>query len=131
MTYRPPCAQAEGTRWLVLNGVAAALLCAASVHTLEPTLPDGTHPDRSGLAPQELPMLPSSALVPSLLLAGQSLDLDGAIYIDCGATEEYRDTLGRVWLPDAPFLVTTGAFIATFGAATIDDSLLGDRFLPN
>lgn len=59
------------------------------------------------------------------------LELGTAFYIDCGATNEYTDTLGRQWMPDAPFLVTSNTFSATFAIGPITNSLLGDQFLPD
>ncbi len=60
------------------------------------------------------------------------LELGTAFYIDCGATSEYTDALGRQWMPDAPFLVTTNASAAHFRhRPTITNTLLGDRYLPD
>ncbi len=59
------------------------------------------------------------------------LELGTAFYIDCGATNEYTDALGRQWMPDAPFLVTSNAASATFAIGSITNSLLGDRYLPD
>ncbi len=59
------------------------------------------------------------------------LDLGTAFYIDCGATNEYTDTLGRQWLPDAPFLATANAALSTFAIGPITNTLTGDRYLPD
>jgi hypothetical protein len=66
--------------------------------------------------------------------AGVDLDLGTAFYIDCGATNEYTDALGRRWLPDAPYLVTSssGAQLTVFtGIGPITNTLTGDRYLPD
>jgi hypothetical protein len=63
--------------------------------------------------------------------ASGSLDLNGALYVDCGATNSHLDAIGRLWESDASYLVSTGAFTASFPGRHIDDSLLGDQFLPN
>lgn len=64
-----------------------------------------------------------------------SVDLESgtAFYIDCGATNEYTDALGRRWLPDAPFLATSssGAALSTFAIGPITNTLTGDRYLPD
>ena len=64
-----------------------------------------------------------------------SVDLEPgtAFYIDCGATNEYTDTLGRRWLPDAPFLATSsiGAQLSVFAIGPITNTLTGDRYLPD
>jgi hypothetical protein len=65
------------------------------------------------------------------ILGDVELDLGTAFYIDCGATNEYTDTLGRQWLPDAPFLATSNSFRSTFAIGAITNTLLGDRFLPD
>jgi hypothetical protein len=59
------------------------------------------------------------------------LELGTAFYIDCGATGEYSDALGRQWMPDAPFLVTSNAANATFAIGSITNTLLGDHYLPD
>ncbi len=63
--------------------------------------------------------------------ADVDLELGTAFYIDCGATTEYTDTLGRQWMPDAPYLVTSNALLATFAIGPVTNSLLGDRYLPD
>ncbi len=66
--------------------------------------------------------------------ASVDLDLGTAFYIDCGATNEYTDALGRQWLPDAPFLATSssGAQLSVFtGIGPITNTLTGDRYLPD
>lgn len=66
--------------------------------------------------------------------ADVDLDFGTAFYIDCGATNEYTDTLGRRWLPDAPFLATSssGAQLTVFpGIGPITNALTGDRYLPD
>ncbi len=60
------------------------------------------------------------------------LELGTAFYIDCGATSESTDVLGRRWVPDAPYLVTSNTFRSTFPAIpVITNTLLGDRYLPD
>jgi hypothetical protein len=59
------------------------------------------------------------------------LELGTAFYIDCGATNEYTDALGRQWMPDAPYLVTSNTYLATFAIGPITNALLGDRYLPD
>jgi hypothetical protein len=62
------------------------------------------------------------------------LDLGTAFYIDCGATNEYTDALGRRWVPDAPYLATSsaGAQLTVFtGIGPITNTLTGDRYLPD
>lgn len=59
------------------------------------------------------------------------LELGTAFYIDCGATNEYTDVLGRQWMPDAPYLVTSNAFLATFTIGPVTNSLVGDHYLPD
>jgi hypothetical protein len=62
------------------------------------------------------------------------LDLGTAFYIDCGATNEYTDALGRRWLPDGPFLATSssGAQLTVFtNIPAITNTLTGDRYLPD
>lgn len=66
--------------------------------------------------------------------ANVDLDLGTAFYIDCGATNEYTDVLGRRWLPDAPFLATSSsaAQITVFtGIGPITNTLTGDSYLPD
>ena len=66
--------------------------------------------------------------------ASVDLDLGTAFYIDCGATNEYTDALGRRWLPDAPFLATSSsaAQLTVFtGIGPITNTLTGDRYLPD
>jgi hypothetical protein len=64
--------------------------------------------------------------------ASVDLDLGTAFYIDCGATNEYTDALGRRWLPDAPFLATSssGAQFTVFAIGPITNTL-PDRYLPD
>lgn len=64
-------------------------------------------------------------------LGDVDLELGTAFYIDCGATNEYTDVLGRQWMPDAPFLVTSGANLAAFAVGPITNLLTGDRYLPD
>jgi hypothetical protein len=61
------------------------------------------------------------------------LELGAAIYIDCGATNEYTDVLGRRWLPDAPFLATSssGAQLTVFTNIPPITNTLADRYLPD
>jgi hypothetical protein len=65
--------------------------------------------------------------------ANVELDLGTAFYIDCGATNEYTDTLGRRWLPDAPFLATSssGASLTVFPGIGPITNTLPDRYLPD
>lgn len=63
--------------------------------------------------------------------ASVDLDLGTAFYIDCGATSEYTDALGRRWLPDAPFLATPNAPLTVFTIGAITNTLTGDRYLPD
>jgi hypothetical protein len=66
--------------------------------------------------------------------ANVDLDLGTAFYIDCGATNEYTDALGRRWLPDAPYLATSSsaAQLTVFtGIGPITNTLTGDRYLPD
>ena len=66
--------------------------------------------------------------------ADVDLKLGTAFYIDCGATTEYTDALGRRWLPDAPFLATSSssAQLSVFtGIGPITNTLTGDRYLPD
>jgi hypothetical protein len=69
----------------------------------------------------------------SQFFANVDLEVGTAFYIDCGATNEYTDALGRRWLPDAPFLATSssGAAIATFDIGPVTNTLTGDRYLPD
>jgi hypothetical protein len=64
-----------------------------------------------------------------------SVDLDAgtAFYIDCGATDEYTDTLGRRWLPDASFLATSSSAAprTVFTGIGPITNTLGDRYLPD
>ena len=55
----------------------------------------------------------------------------GGLYLDCGATEETVDALGRRWKPDQPFLLTTGSNRNPFSGQTINTTLLTDRSIPN
>jgi Malectin domain/FG-GAP-like repeat len=57
-------------------------------------------------------------------------DTGSAWWVDCGATNEYYDALGRLWTPDARFLVDASAPLAVV-PQTVDDTLLTDRHLPN
>jgi hypothetical protein len=61
------------------------------------------------------------------------LDLGTAFYIDCGATNEYTDTLGRRWLPDAPYLATSSsaAQLTVFTGIGPITNTLPDRYLPD
>ena len=55
-----------------------------------------------------------------------------AFYIDCGATNEYVDGLGRRWMRDEPFLVTSIPFRSTYpNAPIIGNALVGDHYLPD
>jgi hypothetical protein len=65
--------------------------------------------------------------------ANVDLDLGTAFYIDCGATNEYVDTLGRRWLPDAPYLATSssGAQLTVFTGIGPITNTLPDRYLPD
>jgi hypothetical protein len=66
--------------------------------------------------------------------ANVDLELGTAFYIDCGATNEYTDVLGRRWMPDAPFLATSssGAQLTVFtNIGPITNTLTGDRYLPD
>jgi hypothetical protein len=84
-----------------------------------------------------VPMLAQLQLVAPSNLFNQyfgdvDLELGTAFYIDCGATNEYTDVLGRQWMPDAPYLVTSNAFRSTHPTAPIiTNALLGDRYLPD
>ena len=64
------------------------------------------------------------------VFADVELDLGTAFYIDCGATLEYADALGRRWLPDGPFLATANANLATFAIGPITNTL-PDHYLPD
>jgi hypothetical protein len=66
------------------------------------------------------------------VFASVDLDAGTAFYIDCGATSDYTDTLGRRWLPDGPFLATSssGAQLSTFAIGPITNTL-PDRYLPD
>ena len=55
----------------------------------------------------------------------------GALYLDCGATTETIDNMGRRWKPDAAFLVTSNSNINPFNNQTINISLLTDHDIPN
>jgi hypothetical protein len=60
------------------------------------------------------------------------LELGTAFYVDCGATNEYTDALGRQWMPDAPYLVPSNTFRSSFPAIpAINTALLGDPYLPD
>ena len=59
------------------------------------------------------------------------LELGTAFYVDCGATNEYVDALGRQWMPDAPYLVSSNTFLTTFAIGPINHTLLGDHYLPD
>jgi hypothetical protein len=66
--------------------------------------------------------------------ASVELDPGAAFYIDCGATNDYTDTLGRRWQPDAPYLATSSsaAQLTVFaGIGPITNTLTGDRYLPD
>ncbi len=68
------------------------------------------------------------------VFAQVDLDYGTAFYVDCGATNEYTDTLGRRWLPDAPYLATSSgaAQITAFaGIGPVTNTLPGDRYLPD
>jgi len=69
----------------------------------------------------------------SQFFAEVDLDVGTAFYIDCGATNEYTDALGRRWLPDAPFLATSSsaAQLTVFTPAPPITNTLGDRYLPD
>lgn len=65
-------------------------------------------------------------------LGDVDLELGTAFYVDCGATNEYSDALGRRWLPDGPFLVTSNTFLTVFtNIPPITTSLLSDHYLPD
>jgi len=57
-------------------------------------------------------------------------DNGAAWFVDCGATNEYRDALGRLWTPDSRYLVDGNAPLAVV-AQSVDDSLLTDHYVPN
>lgn len=83
-----------------------------------------------------VPMLQKLQLVAPTNLFAQyfgdvDLELGTAFYIDCGATNEYADVLARRWMPDAPYLVTSNAFRATFAIGPITNSWVGDHYLPD
>ena len=65
--------------------------------------------------------------------ADLDLELGTAFYVDCGATNEYTDALGRRWMPDAPFLATSssGAQITVFTDIPPITNTLPDRHLPD
>jgi hypothetical protein len=66
--------------------------------------------------------------------ASVELDPGTAFYIDCGATSDYTDTLGRRWQPDAPYLATSSAAaqLTVFtNIGSITNTLTGDRYLPD
>jgi hypothetical protein len=65
--------------------------------------------------------------------ANVDLDVGTAFYIDCGATNEYTDALGRRWLPDAPYLATSssGAQLTVFTGIGPITNTLPDRYLPD
>jgi hypothetical protein len=69
----------------------------------------------------------------SQFFANVDLDLGTAFYIDCGATNEYTDALGRRWLPDAPYLATSssGAQTTVFTGIGPITNTLPDRYLPD
>jgi Concanavalin A-like lectin/glucanases superfamily/FG-GAP repeat/Malectin domain len=79
---------------------------------------------------QELEQVAPSNLF-SQYFGGVDLELGTAFYIDCGATNEYTDALGRQWLPDAPFLATPNAAFSTFAIGPITNTLTGDPYLPD
>jgi hypothetical protein len=60
-------------------------------------------------------------------------DVGTAFYIDCGATNDYTDTLGRRWQPDAPYLATSssGAQLTVFAGIGPITNTLPDRHLPD
>ena len=55
----------------------------------------------------------------------------GALYLDCGGTNETLDAVGRRWKPDAPFLVGPSGNLAFFNNEVVDQSLLTDPSIPN
>ena len=55
----------------------------------------------------------------------------GALYLNCGGTNETVDALGRRWKPDSPFLTTSDSFINPFNGQSVDTSLLSDTNIPN
>jgi hypothetical protein len=61
------------------------------------------------------------------------LDAGTAFCIDCGATTEYTDTLGRRWQPDAPYLATSSsaAQLTVFAGIGPITNTLPDRYLPD
>lgn len=59
------------------------------------------------------------------------LELGNAFYVDCGAPIKYVDKLGRQWVPDEPFLVSSNTSLTTFDIGLINHTLLGDHYLPD
>lgn len=55
----------------------------------------------------------------------------GALYLDCGGTNEIVDAVGRRWKPDGPFLVTSNSNQNPFSNQVMDHSLLTDHQIPN
>ena len=54
--------------------------------------------------------------------------LTNALYVNCGGGA-VRDSLGRLWRPDKPFLAVSNTNIGTF-TGFVDTSLLSDQFVP-
>lgn len=55
----------------------------------------------------------------------------GALYLDCGATNETIDGLGRRWKSDAPYLVSTNSNINPFASQVVTNTRLSDPLVPN
>ncbi len=55
----------------------------------------------------------------------------GALYLDCGATVETIDSLGRRWKPDGPYLVTSNSNVNPFNGQVVTNLALSDRQVPN
>jgi hypothetical protein len=66
--------------------------------------------------------------------ASVEFDPGTAFDIDCGATNDYTDTLGRRWQPDAPYLATSSSAAQPTvftNIGPITNTLTGDRHLPD
>jgi hypothetical protein len=81
-----------------------------------------------------LRLAPLAQVVPPEVWAEQwgdlSIDNGAAWFVNCGATNEIRDALGRLWTPDTRYLQDSKASLAVV-AQTVDDTLLSDRNIPN